>query len=507
MLKPVLGRTILALTLISLVAISCAPSASAPGPTKPQALTVAITADVSTLDPGMDNAGLSQAVVRNMFDTLVERDRDYKWVGLAAESWKVVSPTRWEFTIRKGMQFWNGDEVTADDVAFSFNRVLDPANKSPLAAFISVITEVQAPDRYTAAVMTKSAFTPLLIVLNAIPIISKSAAQATGLAAFGKNPMGSGPFKLTEWVKDDHITMAANANYWHGKPKLDQLTFKPIAEGATRAAALQTGQVGLVMDLPEQFINDVKSKSELQVSVIAGGRTHQFIMDSTIKPFNDVRVRQAVAYAIDYDSIITKVLGGNATRNCQVVSPDTFGYDPNYKCRTYDPQKAKQLLADAGYPNGFDVAEGGASGARPHDKEVQEAVGAMLTNVGIRVKINLFESNRWVQGYVAKEWPMTYHTNAGNGDAEYVFGFGFYSKTDRKYWQDPQGTDPLIDQSRAEFDPAKREKILQQIMGYFADQAAWVVLFNQADIWAMNKSVNWTPRGDGRLDMVNASIR
>src|SRR5713101_2672470 len=152
--KLVLSRIVLAFTLISLIAISCAPSTSvpstsAPAPTKAQVLTVAITADVATLDPGMDNAGLSQAVVRNMFDTLVERDRDYKWVGVAAESWKVISPTRWDFTIRKGMKFWNGDEVTADDVAFSFNRVLDPANKSPLAAFINVIKEVQAPDKYT----------------------------------------------------------------------------------------------------------------------------------------------------------------------------------------------------------------------------------------------------------------------------------------------------------------------------------------------------------------------
>lgn len=501
-------RTVGGILAAVFVVAGCTPTAApAPGASaapKSTVIRVSTPADVRTLDPAFDNAGLTQAILRNLFDPLVERDDKGKVGGVAAESWRVVDPTTWEFKLRKGMKFHNGDELTSADVAFTFTRILDEKNNSPLRAFIGAIKEVKAVDPSTINMITTRPFTALLAILPSAPIVSQKAVLEKGAEAFGKNPVGSGAYKYVEWVKDGHLTMEAHDGYWKGKPSIKTVTFKPIPEPATRAAALQTDQVDLVMDFPEQFIKDLEAKKDLKVSSTAGIRTHQIIIDSNVKPFSDVRVRKAVQLAIDYDSLLKNVLGGLATRNCQVVSPDTFGYDPNLKCPTFDATRAKQLLTDAGYPNGFDVQMGGASGARPHDKEVQEAVAGMLGKVGVRVKPNLLEANRWVQGYAIREWPMTYHTNSGPGDMEYVFGFGFYSTTSRGYWKDPATTDKLIEQSRSEFDPPKREKVLQQISQLLVDQAAWVVLHNQADVWAMKGTLRFTPVAE-KLDMTRAS--
>lgn len=506
------GRGLLgAIAAVLIVGLACTPTGGAPvsGPAqseapKPALLRVSIPADVRTLDPAFDNAGLTQAVLRNVFDPLVERNEQGKIVGVAAESWRVVNPTTWEFKLRSGMKFHNGDAVTAEDAAFTVNRILDEKNNSPLRAFISAIGEAKAVDTATVQIITKQPYTALLVVLPSAPIVSKKAVTELGADRYGKAPIGSGPYKFGDWVKDDHITLHANEGYWKGKPPVQTITFKPIPEPGTRAAALQTDQVDLVMDLPEQFMKDIEAKSDLKVSVAPGIRTHQIIIDSNVRPFSDVRVRQAIQHAIDYDSLLKNVLGGIATRNCQVVSPDSFGYDTNLRCPGYDPARAKQLLAEAGLPNGFEAQLGGASGARPHDREIQEAVAGMLEKVGIRLKLNLLEANRWVQGYAIREWPLTYHTNSGPGDMEYVFGFGFYSKTSRGYWKDPVTTDPLIDQSRAEFDPTKREVILKQISKLLVDQAAWVVIHNQADVWAMKKSLKFAPVAE-KLDMSRAS--
>lgn len=486
-----------------------APAAAKPAEAKPAAaaapLRVGIPSDVRSLDPAFDNAGLSQNIFRNLYDTLVERSVDYEIKGVLAESWKTVEPTVWEFKLRKGVKFHNGADLVADDVVYTIDRILKKENASPMASYIGQITKAEATDPSTVRITTKDPYAPLPIALVSVPVVPKAAVEAAGNEAFSKKPIGSGPFTFVEWIKDDHITLAPNPTYWGGAPKIGQLTFKAIPEAATRAAALQTDQVDLIMDLPEQMIPEVQSRQNLKTEVLPSARTHEILVDMNVAPLNDVRVRRAVAAAIDYDALLKNVMGGIAQRVCQPVSPDTFGYDPNIKCPTYDPEMSKKLLAEAGLPNGFEVSIGGANGARPHDKEALEAIGAMLTKVGIKTNVILLETNRWLEGYAKREWPMTYHTNAGPGDAEYVFGFGFYSKTGRGYWKDPDRTDPLIDQSRAEFDPAKRKAILQKIMGILTEDVAWITLWVQPDAWGMKKTLNWKPLSDQRLDMVRAT--
>lgn len=467
-------------------------------------LRVSTPAEILSVDPAYDNSGLGQAVLRNIFDPLVERDETGTIVGVAAESWEVLSDTVWEFKLREGMTFHNGDPVTSEDVAFTINRILDESNESPLAPFISAIQEAEAVDPSTVHIITARPYTALLVVLPSAPIVPKSVIEEIGEDEFAAAPIGSGPYQFVEWLRDDHLTVEAYNDYWAGAPSIQEVIFRPITEPGTRAAALQNDEVDLVMDFPEQFMGDVEGRDDVDIVVGTGMRTHQIIIDSTVEPFTDVRVRQAVQHAIDYEALIETVLGGIVTRNCQVISPDTFGHDPDLQCPGFDADLARQLLADAGYPDGIDVEMGGATGARPHDSEVQEAVVAMLGDVGIRVDLSLLEATRWVEGYAEREWPMTYHTNAGPGDMEYVFGFGFYSETSRGYWNDPAGTDPMIDASRAEFDPGAREEILQEISRHLVEQAAWVVIHNQADIWGLNADLDYVPIPE-KLNMARAS--
>lgn len=487
------------------------PAAGTPGASTGSArtdLNVGISADPQSLDPMVDSAGLTQLLLHNIFDTLIVADDSLKQTGQLATAWKFVAPSSWDFTLRAGATFHNGDPVTAEDVKFSFDRILDPANESAMASFLSDVTGVEVVDPQTVRVTTANPSAILPEITKNVMIVPKKVVESMGAEAFGKAPVGSGPYSFVEWTPNDHLTLKANSSYFGGAPSIADVTFKPIPEPSTRVAALETGQVDLISGFAPSFYDELKSKSELNVINVPEARTAEIILDTNpadnFKPFQDVRVRQAVNEAIDYDSLISQVMGGLAQRNCNPVPPVFFGYDASIQCPTFNVDHAKQLLADAGYADGFDVTFGATSGNQPGDKEVAEAVAAMLGNVGIRVTVETPEFGTWLTNYRARHWPMVLHTNGDVVlDAEQIFGLFYYS-TGRGYYTSPE-MDQLVDASRGEFDAAKRLPLVQAVLKKATDEYLWVSLFNLPDLWAMNAQLKFQPRGDEWLVMNRAS--
>jgi peptide/nickel transport system substrate-binding protein len=471
-------------------------------------LKVGIASDPQSLDPMVDSSGNTQLLLHNIFDTLVVADDSLKQAGDLATSWTFVAPSSWNFTLRAGATFQNGDPVTADDVKFSFDRILDPANNSAMASFLSDVKSVDVVDPQTVRVTTANASAILPEITKNVMIVPKKVVESLGAEAFGKAPVGSGPYSFVEWTPNDHLALKANAAYWAGAPSIATVTFKPIPEPSTRVAALETGQVDLITGFSPSFYDELKAKSDLTVINVPQARTAEIILDTNpadnFKPYQDVRVRQAVNEAIDYDSLINTVMGGLAQRNCNPVPPVFFGYDASIQCPTFNPDHAKQLLKDAGYESGFDVKFGGLSGTEPNDKEVEEAITAMLGNVGIRVTLETPEFGTWLDNYHKRVWPMVFHTNGDVVlDAEEIFGLFYYS-TGRGYYTSPE-MDTLVDASRTEFDSAKRLPLVQAVLKKATDEYLWVSLFNMPDLWAMNSALKFQPRGDEWLVMSRAS--
>lgn len=493
--------------VVALILSACQGSTTPTASSAPQKeLRVAAASEVLSLDPMVDVSGHAQIMLQNIFDTLVNADNDYKQVGNLAESWKFIAPASWEFKLRQGVKFTSGDELTSEDVKYSYDRVLDPVNKSGMNGNFGQLSKVEAIDKYTVRFTTSSPDAIFPERTKIISIVPKKIVESYGLAKFAKEPVGSGPYKLVEWIKDDHLTLQANKDYFKGAPKIDKVTFKVIPEESTRIAALLSDQVDLVSGVSSQFVAQIKARPELKVNQIAGSRTNQVIMDTNVKPLDDVRVRRALSYAIDYDSLINNVMGGNAVRNGEPFGASIFGYDPNLKSKwyTFDLAKSKQLLTEAGYPNGFTVEFRGPNGATPNDKEVQQAIVGMLAKVGVTLNYQGMEFATWLTGYRARAWPMTWHTNADVIlDADQVFGL-FYLSTGRGYYKNPE-MDKMVTASRAEMDPAKRLVLLQAIVAKAIDEAIWLNLFVQSDTWALKKNLNFATRSDEWIVMNTAS--
>jgi peptide/nickel transport system substrate-binding protein len=456
----------------------------------------------------VDSSGNSQLLLHNIFDTLVVADDDLKQAGDLATKWTFVAPASWDFTLRSGVTFHNGDPVTADDVKFSFDRILDPANNSAMASFLSDVKSVDIVDPQTVRVTTANPSAILPEITKNVMVVPKKVVESMGGEAFGKAPVGSGPYSFVEWKQNDHLSLKANSAYWGGAPSIATVNFKPIPEPSTRVAALETGQVDLITGFAPSFFDELKGTAGVNVVNVPEARTAEIILDTNMadnfKPFQDVRVRQAVNEAIDYDSLISQVMGGLAKRNCNPVPPVFFGYDDSLQCPTFNPDHAKQLLAEAGYPNGFDVTFGGTSGNEPNDKEVEEAITGMLGNVGIRVTLETPEFGTWLDNYHKRVWPMVFHTNGDVVlDAEEIFGLFYYS-TGRGYYTSPE-MDALVDASRTEFDSTKRLPLVQAVLKKATDNYLWVSLFNMPDLWGMNSALKFQPRGDEWLVMNRAS--
>ena len=471
-------------------------------------------ADLATVQPHADSSTHSQNVIRHMLEPLVTRDDDLNYVPLLATSWRRINPTTMEFKLRENAKFHNGRPLTGEDVKFSIERILDPSLRLLVRSMIATIDHVDVVDSATVRVVTAK---PDPILLNRIAnqgavIVPAETFKSQGAEAFSRKPIGTGPFTFVEWVKDDHLTMEANPTYWGGRPRIERLVYKPILEASTRLAALKTGAVDLIANVEPEQARDIQSDPNLRIARVRSARIMFVVLNTYRKPFDDVRVRQAMNYAVDVDAIVKDLMSGYAHRLPNIVGPACFGYDPGQQPYPYDPAKAKALLAQAGYPNGFEVPFHTPKGRYLLDAEIAQAVSGYLSKVGVRAKVEVMEWGNFLKrafdaGNATNRLTM-FFIGYGNNvlDIDDLLGGYFDSKRRGLYYNDLT-LDALILKGQTTIEAEARLKIYREIQTSVREIAPWIFLFNPEDVFGINKRLaGWKARADEMVYLARASV-
>jgi len=486
---------------------------AAPAPAGAQAkdtLTVALVSHPPTLDPHMHFERVGVLVNINMFDSLLHRNTKLEFEPGLATSWKALSDTTWEFKIRKGVRFHNGEIMTPEDVKYSFERVLDQTKKSPQYGNIRAIKEVKVVDAETVHIITDKPFPLLLERLVYFGIVPKKHVLAVGDQAFGSTaPVGTGPWKFVEWKRDQLIRLEAFDQYWRGKPPFKQLVFRAIPEYATQYAEVKTGGVDIIREVSADITPELKAHPSTYVSSTPILRVHYVELDMRSAPFDKKAARQAANYAIDKQTIMQKLMAGLATQVATVVQPLAFGFDREVKPYPYDPKKAKELLTQAGFPNGVDITLHSSSAAwRP----VFEALGQMLTESGMRTTVRMWDPGPAWNKFFQAEGKATngYYGTWGNYsvfDADAALHPLFHTEQGGwvgKWYTRVEGLDKLIDEGRSTVDQAKRKRTYSQIQQMIREEAPAIYLWTQFDTLAISKKVQYAARGDEWLWLFDA---
>jgi peptide/nickel transport system substrate-binding protein len=320
-------------------------------------------------------------------------------------------------------------------------------------------------------------------------------------------PVGTGPYRFVELVKDDRLVVEAFDRHWRGAPKIRRVIYKPIPEPFTRAAALRNNEVDLVTTVPPSLARELERVGGLRVQRVPSSWIIYLGLNALKKPLSDVRVRHALNYATDVDAIVKTILEGNGRRLEGPLTPQMFGYDASVKGYAHDPARARKLLAEAGYPDGLDITLEAPAGRYQGDKEIAEALGGQWQKAGFKPKVQVAEWGSYFKRYLGKQFQDAYLLGLGgpmqDGDELYNLvsskGRGLYYKNER--------VDALFDLGRGTMDAAKRRQVYRDLARAMVEDATWVFLHQQVDIYASRDRLTWTPRPDQWMPLHEATLR
>jgi len=352
---------------------------------------IAMSGDAITLNPGDTNGNLDFSIERPIYEGLVGFNKDGKLVPELATSW-TASPDATEFTfdLRKGVTFQDGTPFNAQAVKTYFDWVIDPANHFKRESLYNVIKSIDAVSEYQVKFTLSKPFGAMLYTFAhpAGRIVSPAAIKKYGKDV-AKHPVGTGPFEFVSWTPGQKIVEKANPNYWGSAPKVGELDFLFVPNAATRVAMLQSGEAQWIEDLPPQLVDPIKSNSKLSVTANPSIYVRYMAMNTQAKPFSDQRVRQALNYAVDKKTIVSVIAKGYGTELTAPIAKQVTGYSAQQPY-AYDPEKAKQLLAEAGYPKGFTFTIDSLNSTTY--QQIDQVLQQMFAKVGVTAKINPMES-------------------------------------------------------------------------------------------------------------------
>ncbi len=468
------------------------------------------TADTNTLDPKYVKGRQTQNVQRLICDSLYHRDNKMQIIPWLATSYENPDELTWRFHLRREVKFHNGNDFKANDVKFSLSRLVEDDAVWNTRSFLD---RVEVVDDYTVDIITKEPFAAFLTRAVLWHMTDEEYFNEVGEDGFGSQPIGTGPFKFVEWVKDEQIVFEANTDYWGGSPKIKTVIFKPIPEAATRVAALESGDVDIITVVSPDYVD--QPGAGVEVVTVSGTRAYYLGMNVNVEPFDNIQVRQAMNYAVDIDSIIENVLNGLARPIDNPLLPEAFGYTPT-PVYSYNLDKAKSLLAEAGYPDGFEME----LDTQPPFKEIAEILAGQLGAVGIKVNVNIMEK----PALYAKYEPggsQTFLTSWGNSeaDADGILSKQFYSKRygcdllateDTGFGDAAKGcyytgwanaeVDAAVEGGKIDVNPANRQAHYATALKIIVEEAPWLFLYNPVEIYSQRDQVHgWVPRSDGLI--------
>ena len=500
------------------LAFAAALALAAAAPAAAQELKIAVAADVTSIDPHFFNLFPNNNIAEHIFDKLVQMDPDSRMIPGIATSWKAIDDKTWEYKLRKGVKFHDGSELTAEDVVFSIDRVPQvPNSPGPFSAYTKAIIAKEIVDPYTIRFKYASPND-----LSTIYIVSKKIATGATTEDFnsGKAAIGSGRFKFGRYVNGDRVELVRNDAYWGEKAPWQKVTFRIVKNEAARVAALLSGDVEAIEQPPTADLARIKADPKFTMTSKISHRVIYFNFDylDRVSPFItgkdgkplaknpllDPRVRHAISKAINRPAIAERVMEGQAIPSGQLVSEKLFGNLPSLKADVYDPDGAKKLLAQAGYPDGFNLTIHGPAGRYVNDEKIVQAVAQMLTRVGIVSKVETAPMGPY-SGRASKQ-EFSFHMvgwGASTGEASSplrsliatfnrdkglgAVNWGRYSNVKVDY---------LIEQALQQVDDENRRTMLQQATKLAMEDLGIMPIHFQFTIWATTKNVQYTPRTD-----------
>ncbi len=473
-------------------------------------IVVGLEAEPTSLDPAQISDFNSFRATFPMFDTLPQFKAGTTEVepGLA-ESWTIEQEgRRYVFKLREGVKFHDGTPLDAEAVKINIDRQIDP--NSPFAlpgAFVYAgftfgeVESVEVVDRFRVAINLKSTFAPFIrnMAIGSAMILSPAALERFG-ADIGLNPVGTGPFRFVEWVPGQQIVLERNPDYWDRTrvPKVDRLVFRWIVNPQSRVAALEAGEVDIIVSPPPQALAALRANPAFKVAEFEAQHTWYLVLNNQTEPFNNKLVRQAVHHAIDKEAIVRDILLGTGTvARTSPMPPSVLGYNPNVRVYDYNPDKARELLRRAGYPNGFSidfwVPESGSGMQLP--VEMGTAIQAFLAEVGIDARIQTFEWGAFLERILAtdpKQYPPMHELSwiMDNGDPDNFL----YVLLSGEQWP-PAGfnnafyrnetVDGLLRQARMTFDESQRKDLYEAAQVLIAEDSPWVWVDHGKEIFPM----------------------
>ncbi|GAC1318837.1 MAG: ABC transporter substrate-binding protein [Chloroflexota bacterium] len=482
---------------------------SKPSASTKDSLVIGQSQDIISLDPTQHTTYPTQNVLWHIYEPLVTRGSTGKYEPLLAIGWKTLNDTTWQFALRQGVTFSNGEPFDASAVKFSFDRAMNPGTKTRSLANLRSIERVEVVDPYTVNFVTKGPYPVLLYYLSeagfSSVVLPPKYAQDQGMDGLSRAPIGTGPYTFVNWKKDESVTLQANPGYWGGSPAIKKLTWRAIPEDAARLAELRSGGADLIDNVvPEQV--DALKTTNTRVDSVASDFIMFVAMDTTRPgPLQDKRVRQALNYAVDVDAIATNILGGLAKRISVSLPADAFGYPADLQPYPYDPDMAKKLLTEAGVGGGFKIPFISRNGRYLKDKEIVEAIGGFLSQVGIDTDIQLVTGSVWSQISDKHERLGLSYPGWSGPDAELVWGQILKSGGLQSYVEDPH-IDTLIEQGSSTLDQQKRQTTYADLAKLLKDEAVHIPLFQSPLIYASAAGLRWSPRGDSILDVRTATF-
>ncbi len=477
-----------------------------------QTLIIAQGTEPETLDAQATAVSAAHNASFQILERLVLETQSGTLVPHLAVSWGPGRDDRtWRFKLRPNVFFTDGEPLDAAAVKFSIERLLKPDPKwgSSVAHYVQPVASVAVVDKLTVEVVTKSPFGLMPKNLVKVAIVPPEYVKKVGNAAFGRNPVGTGPFMFKEWSPGQYIRLIRNDNYWGKKPTLAELEFRAIPDPQTRVSALLAGDVHLITQLPVQDIARVKAEAGVEVVGTPSLRNMVLVLN-TLKagPLKDVRVRQALNYAVDKQAIVDKTLNGyGKVLRGQTLTDYYFGYNPKLEPYPYDPGKARALLEAAGHKEGLSLDFAIPRGRYMNDVEVSQTIAAYLEAVGIRVNIQPYEWAPYIGMLTPKKLPdlSLWGWAVTPADADSEIGQTI-STHPFNYYINPN-FDELMFKARAISDESQRLALYAKATTLMRQEAPNVWLYQQYDLYGVSKAVKgWKPSPDEFLVFTDVTL-
>ncbi|WP_424811119.1 ABC transporter substrate-binding protein [Roseococcus sp. YIM B11640] len=504
------------------VGLGCAAGASA------QTLTMGVGSPVSSLDPHYHQLRSNGEIAQSIFDTLVSTDAQARIHPAMAESWRALGTEGWEFRLREGIRFHDGTPFTADDVAFTLERI--PTVTGPGASYsglIRPVNRVEVVDDRTIRLYTSGPSPLLPTYLSQVVMLSRKIHAGAATADFnnGRVAIGTGPFRLVSYTNNDRIVLARNDQYWGDKAHWAEVNYRIITNDTARTAALLAGDVDFIDQVPTSDLARMRRDSRLRVAETTSLRVMYLTLDGTREtpgpgmaatgggaldrnPLADARVRRALSMALDRRLIQERVMENAALASAQLMPPGSYSSLPDLPVPAADPEGARRLLAEAGWPQGFQITLAGSNDRYINDARVVQAVGQMWTRIGVRTTIEAQPYASFIGRATRREAPVNL-LSWGNSTGEVSVLLNSVLRTvnrerghgssNRIQYSAP-ALDSLIGQAEIELDEARREVLLQQATRLVLEDHPVVPLYLQNAVWAMRSNLTYEARSDERND-------